>query len=108
MKFPLQLLSPLMGSRFSVHTEVGEVPLVLSEAYELPRRGLPEEFTSPISLIFEGPADVVLKQDNYMIEHPALGKHLWSIAPVMRQPVTAKSAVREPAMHTPQYEVMFV
>jgi hypothetical protein len=78
----LDQFAPLVGTNFMVHTQIGLIDVQLSEATELPRRNLPEQFRTPLSLIFVGSSDVPLQQDTYLIEHPALGRHQWFIVPV--------------------------
>lgn len=83
MNITLEQFTPLVGTNFTVHTQAGLIDLQLIEATELPRRNRPEQFRTPLSLIFIGPPDVALLQDNYIIEHPALGQHQWCMAPVL-------------------------
>jgi len=45
---------------------------------------LPEQFRTPLSLIFSGPEAVLLEAGTYRLEHPQLGRlewYLWPIAP---------------------------
>lgn len=82
MNLSLEQFAPLLGTNFTIHTQIGPIDLQLSEATELPRGNRPEQFRTPLSLIFIGPPDVALLQDTYLIEHPALGQHQWCMAPV--------------------------
>ncbi|TAK60162.1 MAG: hypothetical protein EPO18_18220 [Methylobacter sp.] len=82
MNLGLEQFAPLVGTNFMVHTQAGLIDVQLSEATELPRGNRPEQFRTPLSLIFIGPPDVALLQDTYLIEHPALGHHQWCIVPV--------------------------
>ncbi|PWF41058.1 DUF6916 family protein [Massilia glaciei] len=83
MEYTLALFAPLVGTVFTVETQAGPVELVLLEAREMPRRGLPEQFRTPLSLIFEGGTAPALEQDNYYVDHPALGRATWTLVPVM-------------------------
>lgn len=90
MNITLELVAPLVDSVFMAHTAAGVVPLTLSEAKELPRRGLPEQFRTPLSLIFAGPSEPVLTDGNYTLDHAQLGRlelYLWPIsAPLPPKP----------------------
>ncbi|MEN9864993.1 MAG: hypothetical protein RL748_583 [Pseudomonadota bacterium] len=83
MNFELAQFTPLLGSKFVVDTQIGPVELELVEAEELPRGSRPERFRTPLSLIFNTPPNLNLEQDNYWIEHPAIGRHIWTIAQVL-------------------------
>jgi hypothetical protein len=99
MEFSLAQFQLLVGAGFTVHTSHGPFVLTLAEACERPRRGLPEHLRTPLSLIFDGPAEVTLAQDNYLVAHPAIGQHLLSIVPVMAGPGAAAGR--------PQYQILF-
>jgi len=103
MSITLERISSLIGSQFIAQTNAGQVELVLTEAKELPRKGLPEQFRTPLSLIFRGPDTLTLSQDNYKISHPELGSHFWCIAPVM--PESAAFIPGQPIR--PLYQVLF-
>jgi hypothetical protein len=83
MTFTIDELNAQLGSVFMVHTQAGALPLTLREASERPRRGLPERFKTPISLVFAGPANPMLTQDTYMLQHPVLGTLQWTLVPLM-------------------------
>jgi len=83
MTIELDQVLPLVGSNFSVETTSGVLELCLFEASELPRRNRPEKFRTPLSLIFTGPLQEQLAQDNFWISHPSIGRHIWTIAPVL-------------------------
>lgn len=83
MKFELAQFMPLLGSKFFVETQIGPVELALSEVEELPRGSRPERFRTPLSLIFTSAPHLSLEQDNYWIEHPAIGRHIWTVAQVL-------------------------
>jgi Ser/Thr protein kinase RdoA (MazF antagonist) len=99
MDFSLAQFEPLVGADFTVHTSHGPFVLKLAEASERPRRGLPEHLRTPLSLIFDGPAGVVLGHDNYLLAHPAIGQHVLNIVPVLPAPG------RPPGR--PQYQILF-
>ena len=80
----LEQLLPCLQTEFLAHCSGGLLALRLDEALELPRRGLPETFRTPLSLIFSGPAQLLLEEGQYVLEHPLLGRqqwYLWPIAP---------------------------
>jgi hypothetical protein len=91
MKITLELLAPLVDSVFMADTAAGIVPLVLSEVKELPRRGLPEQFRTPLSLVLAGPAELVLSDGNYPLEHAQLGRIEWYLWPISA-PLPAKAS----------------
>jgi hypothetical protein len=101
MNYTLDQFVALQGSVFVAQTKAGPVELVLVEARELPRRGLPEQFRTPLSLIFEGDAALTLGVDHYYIEHPALERAAWMVVPVTRCVSTARTGP------TQQYQVSF-
>ena len=107
MTFSLDLFSPLVGGIFKAETQAGPIDLQLIEAKETPRNGLPEQFRTPLSLIFTGPLDPVLMQDNYYIEHPAIGRQVWCVAPISDAKTTRMSAVPVPAGTAQRYQVLF-
>ena len=91
MNITLELVAPLVDSVFMAHTAAGVLPLTLTEAKELPRRGLPEQFRTPLSMIFAGPAELVLSDGNYTLDHAQLGRlelYLWPIS----APLPARSS----------------
>lgn len=80
----LEQLLPCLQTEFLAHCSGGLLALRLDEALELPRRGLPETFRTPLSLILSGPAQLLLEEGQYVLEHPLLGRqqwYLWPIAP---------------------------
>ena len=101
MDYTPDLFAPLIGSVFTAETQAGAVELVLIDARELPRRGLPEQFRTPLSLIFEGGTDLTLSMDNYYVDHPALGRAAWMVVPVLRCVDSARAGP------TQQYQVSF-
>lgn len=101
MNDTLDRFVPLIDSVFTAETRAGAVELVLIEARELPRRGVPEQFRTPLSLIFEGGAGLTLSADNYYVDHPALGRSAWMIVPLMRCVDSARAGPSQ------QYQVSF-
>lgn len=101
MDVSLDLFVPLQGSVFTAVTQAGAVELVLVEARELPRRGLPEQFRTPLSLIFEGGTAITLAADNYYVDHPVLGRSAWMMVPVVRCVDSARTGPSQ------QYQVSF-
>jgi hypothetical protein len=101
MDYTLEQFAPLVDTVFTAETRAGAVELVLIEARELPRRGLPEQFRTPLSLIFEGGTAPALSVDNYYVDHPALGRSAWMIVPVVRCVDSARAGP------TQQYQVSF-
>jgi hypothetical protein len=99
MEFSLARFAPLVGTGFTVHTSHGPFVLTLVQAVERPRHGLPDHLRTPLSLIFDGPAQVTLAQDNYLVAHPAIGEHLLSIVPVLAAPGAPPGR--------PQYQILF-
>ncbi|MFC0349805.1 DUF6916 family protein [Undibacterium danionis] len=87
-----QALSALHSS-FIAHTSEGTVELRLIEAKELPRKGLSDEFRTPMLLIFSAPSSPILAQDNYYCDHTILGRHFWTLTPVIA-PTNAPQTVK--------------
>jgi hypothetical protein len=99
MEFSLAQFEPLVGTGFTVHTSHGPFVLTLAEAYEGPRRGLPDHLRTPLSLIFDGPAGVLLSHDSYLVAHPAIGQHMLDVMPVQAAPGGPAGK--------PQYQILF-
>lgn len=105
MSLSVEQATPLVGSSFHVHTEVGLVELRLASATELPRRGLPERFRTPLSLLFIGPAAAPLGQGTFAFDHPQLGRQQWTLVPVLPdRELTRQAGLADDSMH---YEVLF-
>lgn len=103
----IQDLQALVGSAFTVHTQSGTVELTLVEAHERPRRGLPERFAAPRSLIFSGPRTVLLTQDSYHLDHPTLGRNQWMLVPISKYATLEYAATAAPdAPNLPEYEAV--
>jgi hypothetical protein len=102
----LDFFTPLVGSVFTVETQAGSIALRLEGCAESPRRGLPEQFRAPLSLVFSGPPEPVLAQDNFFVEHPAMARQVWCIAPTMPPlPGTPGAIQTGPAAR--RYQVLF-
>lgn len=99
MEITLDQVAPLVGHEFIVQTSHGAVALSLAEAAESPRRGLPEQFRTPLSMIFDGPPGVILGQGSYCIDHPVFGGQPCYIVPIMA-PKPGVSAM-------PRYQIIF-
>lgn len=102
----LDFFTPLAGTQFMVETQAGPVALRLEGCTEAPRRGLPEQFRTPLSLIFSGPDEPRLAQDNYFIDHPAMERQAWCIVPVLPALPGTPGAIATPP-GTRRYQVLF-
>lgn len=103
MTISIEEAQPVVGTGFVVHTEQGPVELVLESATERPRRGLPERFRTPLSLIFRGPSALPLAQGLFTFDHSSLGRQQWVLTPVMSDGPPPKGA----AADVRHYEVFF-
>jgi len=83
MNLSFEQASPLVGTNFTVHTQAGLIDLELIDVAELPRRNIPEQFRTPLSLVFTGPPDILLQQAIYLIEHAELGQNEWLMGPIL-------------------------
>lgn len=101
--------SPLIGQSVSVHTSQGLVDLLLIQALELPRRGLPEQFRTPLSLVFTADDTVALGQDNYTVEHALFGQRQWMIVPILPslEATAQQSALNPQTSKMRYYQVIF-
>jgi hypothetical protein len=106
MSLTFEQATALVGSNFMVQTQAGPVELELAQANEGARRGLPERFRTPLSLIFRGPGSIQLAQDLYAFEHSAIGRHEWMLVPVMADMAQASPAGATAASPL-HYEVVF-
>lgn len=79
----IESLLPLVGSCFMSQTSHGSMPLYLYSVEALDRRGLPERFAAPLSLIFSGSTQQMMSQDNYLLEHAELGSLQLFLVPVV-------------------------
>ncbi|MYM34848.1 hypothetical protein GTP38_10905 [Duganella sp. FT94W] len=99
MRITLDQLAPLTGKELIVKTSHGSVALSLVAVTELPRRGLPAQFATPLSLVLHGPSNIRLAQDNYYIDHPLFEGQPCCIVPI------APSATAAPPL--PRYQIIF-
>lgn len=113
MTITFEQFSQAVGSQFITHTQHGPVELMLREAVERPRRGLPAQFRTPISLVFSGPEHLLLSQGNYLLEHPLLQQNQWMLTPISRhalQPAALQAApageAHSSASLLPLYEII--
>lgn len=83
LPYSIDQFSPHVGSVFIVHTQHGMQKLKLDQATELPRRGLPDIFPTPLSILLSSERNVKLGQDTYVLDHPQLGRVEWTMVPVM-------------------------
>ncbi len=89
--------SAALGSTFTAATLSGPVELQLIEATERPRHGLPDQFRTPLSMVFEGPVTPQLAQDTYTLDHAVLGRNQWMLVPIAQfAPPTDSGGVRQP------------
>lgn len=102
--YSIKQFLPHVGSIFVVHTQHGMHKLSFYSATELPRRGLPESFSTPISLLLAGERDIMLTQDSYVLDHPQLGRVEWMMVPVVA-PTSVPRVDNQPTHH--YYEVIF-
>lgn len=82
MTVSIEKFTGALDSAFIAHTAAGAIALTLVEATQLPRRGLPEQFRTPMTLIFSGPPTPVLYDDHYVVDHPQLGRQQWFMSPI--------------------------
>jgi hypothetical protein len=77
----LQTFAPLVGEAFQVDAgDAGTLDLVLGSAKASPQGGEAER--EPFRLLFRGPAEPVLPQATYALEHPELGMTEIFIVPI--------------------------
>ncbi len=108
MPLSYQESQALVGELFTAHTQQGPVVLTLTEAVERPRRGLPAEFRTPLSLIFTTAAAWLLEQGTYAIEHPRMGMRHWMMVPVLPPHSAQAPSGEEPgAIALRYYQVLF-
>ena len=99
MNILIQDLAAQLGSTFIVHTVKGMLRLTLVEVKERSRKGLPSNFSTPVSLVLAGPPDVQMIQDTYYLDHPVLGRMYWVVAPIATHAVPNTGGM-------PLYEVL--
>lgn len=103
----LEFFLPLVGSTFTLETQAGQLELVLIEARECPRNGLPQQLRTPLSLIFSGALSLILSQDNYYVDHPAMERQVWMVAPVAAAARPTLSAIPAAQETVQRYQVLF-
>ena len=69
--FTAETFKPLLNERFELVAEDGRVDLELVDVTESAGSGA--ELRAPFSIVFSGPADPILPQAIYRLEHPELG-----------------------------------
>ncbi len=82
MKLVKEEFLPHLNTEFQAITSVGPVTLILREINSLPRGVRPAVLRDPLALVFEGPNQQPLQQDNYELLHPVLGGNVWCLVPV--------------------------
>lgn len=108
MTISFEQAQALVGSNFDLQTTAGIVRLTLIEAEERPRRGLPDHFRTPLSMIFSGASQFALGQENYCFDHPSLGSQTWLFVPTMPDPAKGQVAnYQQDGSHTIFYQVLF-
>ena len=79
----LEAFSPLVGETFQVHVQPEQaVALELVEARPFSESNNSPRPHPPFVLTFKGPAQFVLPQQIYRVEHQALGAHEIFIVPI--------------------------
>jgi hypothetical protein len=79
----LDVFSPLVGETFQLHVQPEQaVALELVEARSLSNAHSSPRPRPPFALTFKGPAQFVLPQQIYRLEHQAIGAHELFIVPV--------------------------
>ena len=81
--FTIDTFRPLTDGSFVLRAGDAELPLVLTEVRALGAQH-PMGTRSPFALLFRGPADPVLAQATYVVEHPELGAPELFLVPVGR------------------------
>lgn len=74
--------NPHIGSAFLIRFTDGEYTLRLAEVTEQPALGWPGSSRSPFSLVFSGPAQPILRQGTYLLQHDVLGDLTLFIVPI--------------------------
>lgn len=78
--FTAETFKPLLNERFVLVTEDGRVDLELVDVTESAARGAARR--AQFSIVFSGPADPVLPQAIYRLEHPELGAFDLFLVPI--------------------------
>lgn len=82
MKLVKEEFLPHLNTSFQVFTQLGTVNLILREVNPLPRGVRPAALRDPLAIVFEGPDDIALLQDNFELHHPELGINVWCLVPI--------------------------
>lgn len=82
MKLVKEEFLPYLNTSFQAHTSIGIVELILREVNPLPRGIRPEVLRDPLAIVFEGPNQQPLQQDNFELHHPQLGVNIWCLVPI--------------------------
>jgi hypothetical protein len=81
----LEAFQPLVGSEFKLHLGPDQtLPAHLIEAQPIRSAAAPER--EPFSLVFKGPAEPLLPQCIYRLEHPSLDALDVFLVPIRRTP----------------------
>jgi hypothetical protein len=76
-----------LGTKFGVRVETPRpLELELSEVIDYKPQANEHDGMERFSLFFYGPADVMLKQGTFTLEHPAMGEIILFMVPVGRDP----------------------
>lgn len=94
-----------VNSIFQVHTAAGVIELTLQTAEELPRHSLPESLPTPLSLTFSGPAEPLLSDAMYYLDHPLVGRSVWYLSGFSK--AAHMSAVPPRADQPRMYQTLF-
>jgi hypothetical protein len=78
--FTAETFRPLLNERFELVTEDGRVDLELVDVTESAAPGA--ERRAQFSIVFSGPADPILPQASYRLEHPELGAFDLFLVPI--------------------------
>jgi hypothetical protein len=78
--FTAETFRPLLNERFELVTEDGRVDLELVDVTESAAPGA--ERRAQFSIVFSGPADPILPQAIYRLEHPELGAFELFLVPI--------------------------
>lgn len=82
MTVSIEQMTAALESTFVAHTAAGAIGLTLIEASERPRRDMPAQFRTPMTLILDGPVTPILYDDHYVLDHPVLGRQQWFMSPI--------------------------
>ena len=105
MRPDLEKLQSCLHTVFSVYTAAGIIELRLEKAIELPRSGLPDTLPSPLNLTLTGPAEPLLSDAQYYLDHPLLGRQLWFLNAFSYAPFLNNTA--DDPNRSQRYQVLF-